>query len=233
MLFTGPLESEKMEKKSGVNSRKAVALCVRVAGTCVLAVLLGAGIQTYVPGVCRHRIVGRVSLSLCQHADVGNKMEAYYDKKEKRWVFPDETPEDKAAVLPSAPPTAAQLNQSASPTGPRAASPAPAPTPGMDANDPLAALMAPPKSSVQSARRHTSVGVHPAGGGPPSGGMNWGNMTPPMSGGLSARSPFPPPGQNFTVFAPKAPAASASSNASGGAGPDVGSTEDSQQPAAS
>ena len=43
-------------------------------------------------------------------ADIGGKLEAYYDKEKKRWIFPDDDP---AAEDPSAgpPPTAAELSK--------------------------------------------------------------------------------------------------------------------------
>ena len=64
-------------------------------------------------------------------ADPGLKMEAYYDEKAKRWIFPGEDPAEVAKPL--APP----------PTMPAAKKTAETPVKA-DANDPLAALMSPP-----------------------------------------------------------------------------------------
>lgn len=160
-----------------------------------------------------------------QHADVGEEMNAYFDKDTKRWVFPGQPAEEATAAAPSAPPTASQLGAPSSQPG-EAAAAAPTPTPGLDANDPLAALMAPPKASL-GPRRHTAVGQGVRGGGPsggpPSGGLSWAKSTrPPLSGGGAARSPFPPPGGNFTVFAPKpAPVSSSGGGHGGGSSPDA------------
>ncbi|CAM9622634.1 unnamed protein product, partial [Ectocarpus fasciculatus] len=149
-----------------------------------------------------------------KHADVGNDMEAYYDEKAKRWVFPGEDPGEAVTGPPPPPPTASQLGGGGPPGPPGAAgggggggatSP-PNSTPGLDANDPLAALMAPPPASVGAPRRQT-MGSLPMGGGGGGGGP------PPMGGGLgwagagsaAARAPFPAGGAKFTAFAPKAP----------------------------
>lgn len=133
-------------------------------------------------------------------------MEAYFDEKKKRWIFPGESADDAAAAAPSAPPTAAELSRAASPPAPTLGSAPPPATPGLDANDPLAALMAPPKSSVSSVRRHAGVAGQGGGlSGPPTGGLAWGDGGPPRVGAGATRSPFPPPGKQFTVFAPKAP----------------------------
>ncbi|CAM9622765.1 unnamed protein product, partial [Laminaria digitata] len=169
-----------------------------------------------------------------KHADVGNEMEAYYDEKAKRWVFPGENPGEAAAATPLAPPTTSQLgspsnSQAGGPGGGGGAAGAPPPpTPGLDANDPLAALMAPPQVMIGAPRRHTTAGSGPPGSGPPSEGMNWAAAgAPPMSGGGGGggggawggarggtRSPFSAEG-NMTAFAPKAPM---SSSGRGGGG---------------
>ena len=71
-------------------------------------------------------------------ADLGGKMEAYYDKEKKRWIFPDDDP---AAEDPTAgpPPTAAQLQKS------------PVKEEKKEPLDPLAAMMAPPSRAPRSA----------------------------------------------------------------------------------
>ena len=74
-------------------------------------------------------------------AKMGTKMDAYYDKEKKKWVFPGEDPSEEKAA-PAAPPTDMSMGAPGSaPTGP---------TPPA-ADDPLAALMAPPASRLPSA----------------------------------------------------------------------------------
>ena len=65
-------------------------------------------------------------------ADLGEKMEAYYDNERKVWVFPGENPEEVAK--PIGPPPTPQTVQVATPTPPAHTM----------SNDPLAAMMAPP-----------------------------------------------------------------------------------------
>lgn len=149
---------------------------------------------------------------LSQHADVGVEMEAYFDEEKKRWIFPGEPQGEATAGPPPAPPTASQLGPSVGGGGSGGppgslgsggvASP-PNSTPGLDANDPLAALMAPPPVSVGAPRRQ---GSPPLGGGPP-----------PM-GALGGGS-FPAAGANkFTAFVPKAPVSAFGGGAGGGGG---------------
>ncbi|OQS02896.1 COPII coat assembly protein SEC16 [Thraustotheca clavata] len=68
-------------------------------------------------------------------AKLGDKMEAYYDEKLKRWVFPKGEGEEEVEELPSAPPT----------SFPAATHSAPA---SQATDDPLAALMAPPSRNT-------------------------------------------------------------------------------------
>jgi len=63
-------------------------------------------------------------------ADVGEEMQAYYDKKLKRWIFPGDDPAEIAKPL--GPPPLVPKKTAEAPATPTAAS-----------NDPLAALMAP------------------------------------------------------------------------------------------
>jgi hypothetical protein len=71
-------------------------------------------------------------------------MQAYYDEKLKRWIFPGDDPAEVAK--PMAPPPIIHMNVNAAP-----ATPAPA---AAGSNDPLAALMAPPPSrSVLSMKK--------------------------------------------------------------------------------
>lgn len=167
-------------------------------------------------------------------------MEAYYDEKTKRWVFPGEDPDEAAPAAPSMPPTASQL-----------AAPGPSPqqpTHGPEANDPLAALMAPPPSFVGATKRAMSgaapgagppkmgggigagVGGGPptmgAGGGPPTmgagpptGGLNWASKgAPPMSTWGGNRGPVKSPfavARKSTASMPKAPSSTSSTPGEG------------------
>jgi hypothetical protein len=81
-------------------------------------------------------------------ADLGEQMQAYYDKSKKVWVFPGEDPAEVAK--PIGPP----------PTTPMALSSAPAP-PAVIPNDPLAAMMAPPPRVISAPRSRPS-GMRPS-----------------------------------------------------------------------
>lgn len=145
-------------------------------------------------------------------------MEAYYDEKAKRWVFPGEDPDDAAPAAPSMPPTASEL---AAP-GPSA----PKPTSGLEANDPLAALMAPPPASFVGATKVAMPGAAPGGGpptmsgvvgagvGPPTGGLSWASKgAPPMSTWGGSRGPVKSPfavARKSTASMPKAPSSASS-----------------------
>ena len=82
-------------------------------------------------------------------ADIGGEMEAYYDEKLKRWIFPGDDPTEIAKPL-APPPTTPVVKDTV------ASAPMPA------TNDPLASLMAPPTRSspsiqVSSMRHATST----------------------------------------------------------------------------
>jgi len=91
------------------------------------------------------RLLGRDSESKAKVADVGEEMQAYYDEKLKRWIFPGDDPTEVAKPLapppimsspkPNAPPEKASEQEKN--------------------NDPLAALMAPP-SRAPSAKKDPS-----------------------------------------------------------------------------
>lgn len=72
-------------------------------------------------------------------ADVGEEMQAYYDEKLKRWIFPGDDPAEVAKPLAPPPiiPTSADSTATIIPV---------TPAPMSSNNDPLAALMAPPPS---------------------------------------------------------------------------------------
>ena len=85
------------------------------------------------------RLLGRDSESKAKVADVGEEMQAYYDEKLKRWIFPGDDPAEVAKPL--APPPIMT---------PKAETPA-TPSPATESyNDPLAALMAPPSRGPSS-----------------------------------------------------------------------------------
>jgi len=71
-------------------------------------------------------------------ADLGGKMEAYYDKKLGRWIFPGDDPNEVAKPL-APPPVAPAVKD--------------APKQPVASNDPLAALMAPPSRGLTTANR--------------------------------------------------------------------------------
>lgn len=88
-------------------------------------------------------------------------MQAYYDKKLKRWIFPGDDPAEVAKPL--APPPIAPKKTSEAPATPLVGAPAAA------SNDPLAALMAPPSSrgripSSLKKKRPPMAGPPPGGG---------------------------------------------------------------------
>jgi hypothetical protein len=86
-------------------------------------------------------------------AKLGEHLEAYYDEKAKRWVFPGEAAAEEP-TMPSAPPTGplpgSAPGSSATGMPPPGANSAPSSMAGGPApsDDPLAALMAPPPSHV-------------------------------------------------------------------------------------
>eukprot|EP00526_Cylindrotheca_closterium_P004161 CAMPEP_0113637722 /NCGR_PEP_ID=MMETSP0017_2-20120614/19755_1 /TAXON_ID=2856 /ORGANISM="Cylindrotheca closterium" /LENGTH=4255 /DNA_ID=CAMNT_0000548783 /DNA_START=113 /DNA_END=12880 /DNA_ORIENTATION=+ /assembly_acc=CAM_ASM_000147 len=120
-----------------------------------------------------------------------NEEKAYYDEKLKRWVFPGDDLDELAK--PMAPP----------PMIPGAGDPKPAPEPETkpDANDPLAAMMAPPSRRPAALRRPGGTPSMPPGGGgmPPMPGMPPmmpGMPSPAAAGGGAAAPP------QFAVFTP-------------------------------
>lgn len=90
------------------------------------------------------------------HADLGGKMEAYYDKEKKRWIFPGDDPnaEDFTA---GPPPTAAELKKTPVEEEEKKAP-----------QDPLAAMMAPPSRAPRSAIPQKKTPMLNPGGMPPS-----------------------------------------------------------------
>eukprot|EP00804_Cyclotella_cryptica_P019129 CCRYP_020877-RB/>CCRYP_020877-RB protein AED:0.03 eAED:0.03 QI:259/1/1/1/0.8/0.66/6/654/2801 len=87
------------------------------------------------------KLLGRDKESKAKVADVGEEMQAYYDEKLKRWIFPGDDPAEVAKPL-APPPIMSPKSES---------SPVTSSTPAAS-NDPLAALMAPP-SRVASSKR--------------------------------------------------------------------------------
>ena len=135
-------------------------------------------------------------------ADVGEEMQAYYDEKLKRWIFPGDDPAEVAKPL--APPPIIPKTSDAAPS-----TPAPVATPA--SNDPLAALMAPPPSGVLSKKRGTPT-MSRYGGAPPLSSI--GNVTPSTTGGKKPpASPMMMKPPTFATFQPK-PAASQTTDSS-------------------
>lgn len=123
-------------------------------------------------------------------ADLGEGMQAYYDEKRKVWVFPGEDPDEVAKPI-GPPPTmsAKSLEEKEEPQ---------APTP----QDPLAAMMAPPKrassfrrssSALSTMENAGTAAVSRYPGMLPGSGHLPGGPSPLAAGG-------PPP--QFTVFKP-------------------------------
>ena len=134
-------------------------------------------------------------------ADVGEEMQAYYDEKLKRWIFPGDDPAEVAKPL--APPPIIPKTSEAPSTPAPAASPA--------SNDPLAALMAPPPSGVLSKKRGTPTSMSRYGGAPPLSSI--GNVTPSTGGKKTPASPMMMKPPTFATFQPK-PAASQTTDSS-------------------
>jgi hypothetical protein len=109
---------------------------------------------------------------------------AYYDEKRKVWVFPGDNPDELAKPI-GAPPTIPAAGPST--PGPTVAEESKA-TP----NDPLAAMMAPPKRAPSSFKRS---GV-PGGNSTPRG-------YPGMSNSVGMASPLAATPPQFAVFKPK------------------------------
>ena len=76
-------------------------------------------------------------------------MQAYYDEKLKRWIFPGDDPAEVAK--PIAPPPIIPKTTDGAPSTPAPTAPS--------SNDPLAALMAPPPSGVLSKKKKTVGGT--------------------------------------------------------------------------
>ena len=131
--------------------------------------------------------------------DVGNDMEAYFDKATNSWVFPGEEPDENAGAPPPPPPT-----------GPMGGGPGPGPGtgpgPAMGGGgggdsgpvDPLAAMMAPPPNRRATRSRYVDPLAQMGAVGesaPPAGNAMQMMGAPPGGGGGGA-----PP--QFTVFKP-------------------------------
>lgn len=123
-------------------------------------------------------------------ADLGEGMQAYFDKEKKVWVFPGEDPAEKAKPI-APPPTLAAAESTKKPPGGSPKEPVPM--------DPLAAMMAPPRRTPM--RRAGSMPVSMPSSN--SGRSRVPGMPPPVSmnstnASLSAGAP-----PQFAVFNPK------------------------------
>ena len=117
-------------------------------------------------------------------ADVGEKMEAYYDEKLKRWVFPGEDPTDIPASAGPPPTTPmAPQQEPAEPAAPK---------------DPLSMMMAPPPARRLGGRKAHSTSATSGMSSPPS--FKPGGGPPSSSDG--AASSKPPATPQFAVFKP-------------------------------
>ncbi len=134
-------------------------------------------------------------------ADAGKPMEAYYDEKAKRWIFPGDDPAEVAKPL-APPPITPGVKKSD-----KAATPAATP------NDPLSSLMAPPSRSTPSADPLANLMAPPTRStpmrdlsGPPrmprsSVSSNTPNTAKKLPGTTPAPSTDAPP--QFVIFTPK------------------------------
>jgi hypothetical protein len=118
-------------------------------------------------------------------ADLGDKMEAYYDEKLKVWVFPGEDPAEKAK--PIGPPP---LSVQASTKDATNVTPSDMKTKNID---PLAAMMAPPKRgpSVVARSRAPGSSIRPSPSSMP--------IMFPLGGDIGSSTQ---PLNNFNVFIP-------------------------------
>jgi hypothetical protein len=85
------------------------------------------------------KLLGRDKESTAKVADVGEDMQAYYDEKLKRWIFPGDDPAEVAKPLAPPPIMTPKADNAPDVSSTPAAS-----------NDPLAALMAPPSRAMSS-----------------------------------------------------------------------------------
>ena len=116
-------------------------------------------------------------------ADIGGEMEAYYDEKLKRWIFPGDDPAEVAKPLAPPPTTPIVKDHIASTSTPTT-------------NDPLASLMAPPTRGTPNTNGPpTIVGSRTPISGPP----RIPRSTHAMAGKIKA-STAPP---QFVIFQPK------------------------------
>lgn len=125
-------------------------------------------------------------------ADAGGAMEAYYDEKLKRWIFPGDDPQEVAKPL-APPPTTPMTTEKK-----EVSTPAPA-------NDPLAMMMAPPP-----ARTPSSNLMAPPSRGTPSASLRGPPMIP-RNLNTPQGTPAPKPTNNvatapppFVIFTPSA-----------------------------
>lgn len=134
------------------------------------------------------KLLGRDKESKAKVADVGEEMQAYYDEKLKRWIFPGDDPAEVAKPL--APP----------PIIPKAGKTPAAPAPDTS-NDPLASLMAPPISRALSSKK----GVPPSRARYADPLASMGNVATPGAGGAKDGPSTPMTNQppKFAVFQPK------------------------------
>lgn len=145
------------------------------------------------------KLLGRDPDSNATVADVGEEMQAYYDDKLKRWIFPGDDPAEVAKPL--APPPIIPKKTDAAP-----ATPAPADD-SAASNDPLAALMAPPPSRGRGMSSNKKKGT-PMSSRYADPLASMGNVMPSTSSAFGSKSVPPespmimkPP--TFAVFQPK------------------------------
>lgn len=133
-------------------------------------------------------------------ADVGGSLEAYYDEKLKRWIFPGDDPVEAAKPL-APPPTTPVVKENQPPAG----------TPSAASNDPLAMMMAPPSRSTPRSDPLSDL-MAPPSRSTPSSGLRGPPRIPrshnPMHPSTSSSSGKPPASSvsappQFVIFQPK------------------------------
>lgn len=132
----------------------------------------------------------------------GLAMEAYFDEKKKKWIFPDDDPNAPDEVALGPPPTTPKVNNAVKDVSS---------TPEIS-NDPLAFLMAPPSHGSAVVRRTKSnISMGPPSGnsvGPPSMGSMYAKAgvgtpkLPPSSIGQKQSLSKPPSTPQFVIFKP-------------------------------
>ena len=199
-ILSTPIQaSKKAGKEKAPVSEPPSELCIFIGLLSITSMLSDIFFLVYLPtgsagwlssGLKKaSKLLGRDPDSKAVVCDPGLAMEAYYDEKLKRWIFPGDDPAEVAKPL-APPPTIPKTTDGPSTPAPSVAS----------SNDPLATLMAPPPSGVLSRNKR----------GTPSLGMSRYSASPLTSIGTVPPSNKAPPASpmvatppTFATFVPK------------------------------